>query len=279
LTFDAAQLLDPRVRPQRNQPDRRVAGESGLFHGLGSERTESTRMSALPAVSTSGELSNVSWCAAGKIGRETLLQEIRQLCHFKPGKLLEVGAGRVRIEIPNFFEGTAQRRVRLDLEPATSPDVAASAFAMPFAPESFDTVLCMQMLEHVPTPLMALVEMHRVLRPGGRLIISAPQSWPLHMEPNDYFRYTRYGLEELLSRAGFTIEQTRSCGHFFAVIGVLLSHGALHLGLHAKHSRVRRFWRRRGIAWINHFFLTMERRWGRLSDGNVIDWAVLARRR
>jgi SAM-dependent methyltransferase len=235
-------------------------------------------MSASPAVSENDDLSHAPWRAVGKISRETLWQELKTICHFNPREVLEVGAGTARIRFRNLFQVPAALWMTLDIEPVFSPDVAASVFAMPFAAESFDTVLCMQMLEHVPTPQLALVEIHRVLRPGGRLVISAPQSWALHMEPNDYFRYTRHGLHVLLSEAGFTIEQTRSCGHFFATMGLLLSHGAFHLGLHAKHSLVRRFWRRRGIVWRNRLFLSLERRWGQLSDGNVINWAVLARR-
>ncbi len=148
---------------------------------------------------------------------------------------------------------------------------------MPFAAQSFDTAVCMQVLEHLPMPQEALIEIHRVLRTGGRQVLSAPQSWALHMEPHDYFRFTPHGLEALLTRAGFKIEQLRPCGIFFASVGLLLSHGAQHLGQHARHSRVRRFWRRHGV-WINRIFLGLERRWGNVATGNVINWAVLARR-
>jgi hypothetical protein len=51
-----------------------------------------------------------------------------------------------------------------------------------------------------------------VLRPGGWLVLSAPFYWPLHEEPHDYFRFTRYGLEHLMREAGFTRIEVRPDG-------------------------------------------------------------------
>jgi methionine biosynthesis protein MetW len=52
--------------------------------------------------------------------------------------------------------------------------VIADAAELPFAAESFDVVLCIEVLEHLFTPDQAVKEIHRVLRPGGRLVASAP---------------------------------------------------------------------------------------------------------
>ncbi len=57
-------------------------------------------------------------------------------------------------------------------------------------------------LEHLPEPGLALAEIARTLEPGGRLLIAAPHEWEVHQAPHDYFRYTRYGLQYLLERAG-----------------------------------------------------------------------------
>lgn len=66
---------------------------------------------------------------------------------------------------------------------------------------AYDTVLCLEVLEHVPRPDRAVRELARVLRPGGRLILSVPHLSRLHEEPNDFYRYTRYGVERLLACA------------------------------------------------------------------------------
>ncbi|PWG74541.1 SAM-dependent methyltransferase, partial [Enterococcus hirae] len=72
---------------------------------------------------------------------------------------------------------------------------------------AFDTVLCTQVLEHVRDPKKALQELPRVLRPGGVLILSAPHLSMVHDAPHDYFRYTGFGLAELLDNCGFRAER------------------------------------------------------------------------
>ena len=69
---------------------------------------------------------------------------------------------------------------------------------------SFDAVFCSGVLEHVPRPRAALREIARVLKPGGALLLGLPFRQPLHMPPNDYWRFTEYGIRELLSE-GFQI--------------------------------------------------------------------------
>ena len=82
------------------------------------------------------------------------------------------------------------------------PDVVGDATRLPIASASIDLVFCTQVLEHVPHPRRLLEECRRVLKPAGWLVLSAPFYWPLHEEPHDFFRYTRYGLERLTSEAG-----------------------------------------------------------------------------
>jgi SAM-dependent methyltransferase len=93
-----------------------------------------------------------------------------------------------------------------------TPDVVADALHLPIASKSVDFVFCTQVLEHVPQPWVLMSECHRVLKSGGWLILSAPFYWPLHEEPHDYFRFTRYGLESLVAGAGFSQCQIRCDG-------------------------------------------------------------------
>lgn len=77
--------------------------------------------------------------------------------------------------------------------------------------ESFDSVVSFEVLEHLSEPQMMLKEANRILRKGGVLILSMPFQWWIHEEPWDYQRFTRYGLEYQLKKAGFTdivIEET-----------------------------------------------------------------------
>jgi SAM-dependent methyltransferase len=105
---------------------------------------------------------------------------------------------------------------------AKDADISASLDRLPIADASFDAVLCTQVLEHVDDPLATLIELYRVLRPEGRLGLTVPLVWPLHEEPFDFFRYTRYGLESLMTRAGFTDVVVAPRNGYFATIAQLL---------------------------------------------------------
>jgi SAM-dependent methyltransferase len=77
--------------------------------------------------------------------------------------------------------------------------------SVPCADESFDAVLSTQVLEHVDDPGLYLSECHRVLRPGGRLLLSTHGMMLYHPDPVDYWRWTCAGLRRIVEDAGFTI--------------------------------------------------------------------------
>lgn len=85
------------------------------------------------------------------------------------------------------------------------PDVFADAARLPFRSGSFDTVVMLEVLEHLRYPREALIEAGRVLSPGGTAIVSMPFLYPLHDAPHDYQRYTRHGLERELAASGLAI--------------------------------------------------------------------------
>jgi SAM-dependent methyltransferase len=96
------------------------------------------------------------------------------------------------------------------------PDVLADLTQpLPFENNDADTLLCFQVLEHLPTPGPFLKECFRMLKPGGSLILSVPFQWRVHEAPYDYYRYTRYGLEYLLQEAGFKGSVIREMGGFW----------------------------------------------------------------
>lgn len=66
-----------------------------------------------------------------------------------------------------------------------------------------DTVVSFQVLEHLCEPQVMLGEAHRILKPGGGILITVPFQWWIHEAPYDYYRYTRHGLDYLLTKAGF----------------------------------------------------------------------------
>lgn len=91
---------------------------------------------------------------------------------------------------------------------------------MPMVPAgSYDSAICLEVLEHVPHPLQALREIYRILRPGGRLLLSVPHLSRLHDLPYDYFRFTHLGLRVLLETAGFEVVEIDAKGGLFAFLG------------------------------------------------------------
>lgn len=130
------------------------------------------------------------------------------------GDVLDVGAGRYsryRALCTNVRSWKT-----LDTDAKWQPDIVASAEAMPVPDASFDGVLCTQVLEHVAHPQAVIREIFRVLKPGGRCLLTAPQWTELHEVPHDYFRYTRYGLETLCVDAGFRIDIMEQRGKYHA---------------------------------------------------------------
>ncbi|WP_114679280.1 class I SAM-dependent methyltransferase [Desulfotruncus alcoholivorax] len=75
---------------------------------------------------------------------------------------------------------------------------------LPFDDASFDAILNTQVLEHLEYPRLAVKELFRVLKPGGKLFLTAPMAHEEHQVPYDFFRYTSYGLKSICDQAGFS---------------------------------------------------------------------------
>jgi len=79
-------------------------------------------------------------------------------------------------------------------------DIKSTIYNIPVGNNSFDNILCTQALEHIEFPEEAFKEFHRILKKGGKLILSAPLGFGEHQIPHDYYRYTRYALINLGKR-------------------------------------------------------------------------------
>jgi SAM-dependent methyltransferase len=140
--------------------------------------------------------------ASNRFSRENLnefLEREIEALEARPGvkRVLNVGAGGpLAARIASLRES---RVVSVDLDPARRPDVLADVCDLRcFQAESFDAVFLMEVLEHVPTPDLAISEIHRVLAPGGRFVLSTPFMFEIHEGPHDYYRFTEHGLRHLL---------------------------------------------------------------------------------
>jgi SAM-dependent methyltransferase len=150
-----------------------------------------------------------------QIERELLNKQIKNASSYVSGAVLDVGAGNCD-RYRHFFQ--YDKYVRMDIEKGENVDVVGSADNIPFSENGFDSIVCTQVFEHLKYPEKATKEMHRVLKNGGFVIITVPQTGALHEEPHDYWRFTKYGVMELFERNGFELVEYSQRGGFFVVI-------------------------------------------------------------
>jgi SAM-dependent methyltransferase len=119
------------------------------------------------------------------------------------GRLVDIGCGSK--PWAQLFAPYVTEHIGVDPKPPPAPhdvDFVADAYDVPLPDSSADTVLVTEVLEHLEEPVRALEEVRRLLRPGGAIIITTPLLFPVHEKPRDFFRYSPYGLEHVMRRAG-----------------------------------------------------------------------------
>jgi len=112
--------------------------------------------------------------------------------------------------------------VSLDIKNPGDLGIVGDIHSIPFPDNSFEGVICTQVLEHVADPLKACSEMYRVLTGNGLILLTIPFVWKEHPSPEDYWRFTRDGGKHLLSQAGFVDIETHSNGGYFISLNYLL---------------------------------------------------------
>lgn len=150
----------------------------------------------------------------------------------------------------------------------TRPDIFGDASRLPVADACVDTVLLIEVVEHLREPGAALAEAARVLKPGGRLLMTVPFAYPLHDQPHDFQRWTAHGVAHQLQRAGLrpvTIEET---GSAIAVAAGNLSMALAKGGLDAIAARS---WRMAGVVLLPPLILAAN------LYGVIVAWLFPAR--
>ncbi len=132
--------------------------------------------------------------------------------------ILNVGSGGFVSRSIKKLE--CQNVLNIDIDADRGPDMVVDVCAMDqFDNDSFDAIFMVEVLEHVNSPTKAISEIHRVLRKDGVFILTTPFIFEMHDCPFDYYRFTRYGLELLLSE--FSSIEIRARNKYLDTIVVL----------------------------------------------------------
>jgi len=180
---------------------------------------------------------------AHRIARASIARAMRAVAPQARGDLVDIGCGLRPYQ--SLFAPHIGRYIGIDYPPAgddrTQIDatIYADSTHLPLRDRCVDTVLTTQVLEHVPEPLHMLREAHRVLRPGGRLIMTAPFVWGEHETPRDFYRYTSYGLRYLLGRTSLRVLDVSPLDGLYAVLGQMYL-DELNIAYHTRSRRARR---------------------------------------
>jgi SAM-dependent methyltransferase len=185
-----------------------VPGHQGAALSLSLETATGSAAIALP-------LPAPSLPSSERLARETMEKEqafIRFVTEVNDRRLdvIEVGARPVgsRTEALRDRFPRARRYVGMDVHPGHTVDVLGDAHELSrlVGPRSFDAVFSGAVLEHLGMPWVVAAEINRVLRPGGLVYHIAPQAWPVHEEPNDFWRFTDEALKVLFGEPfGFEV--------------------------------------------------------------------------
>jgi SAM-dependent methyltransferase len=158
------------------------------------------------------------------LARRALFQAVQESATYMKGDLLDVGCGQKPYK--NLFNVTKYIGIEVEQEghDHTNEDVDLyyDGKHFPFENATFESVLTSQVLEHVFHPDDFLTEIHRVLTPQGRLLLTVPFVWDEHEQPYDYARYSSFGLRHLLEKNGFTIlSHKKTLGDFRVIVQLI----------------------------------------------------------
>ena len=158
-----------------------------------------------------------------------LIKDIKEaLENYARGNFLDLGCGNKPYETiynPLTKQQTGCDAIQSD---KNKVDVVCLATDLKFENDSFDSILCTQVLEHVYDHHTMMKEVFRVLKPGGHIMLTVPFVWELHEEPHDFFRFTPHALSALFNEAGLIIDYIKPNGGKWAAIYQLRNNMLYH---------------------------------------------------
>lgn len=150
------------------------------------------------------------------------------------GRLADLGCGNVpfyhvykELVTENIcvdWPGSLHKNEYLDLECDLNKP-------LPLEDNSFDTLVISEVLEHIANPELIWQEMTRILKPGGKLILSVPFMYKIHEAPHDYYRYTEFALKNFAQKNDLKLLELKAFGGLPEVLTDIYAKNLLKLPL------------------------------------------------
>jgi len=115
-----------------------------------------------------------------------------------------------------------KKYISIDIVAGKNVDLVADVHDLPFENESFDLIMCVEVLEHLRNPARAINEMFRCLNSNGAIILSTRFLFPLHPDPYDYYRFTPDSLKLLFDK--FKIIKIYPVGNVLTTLSMIFLH-------------------------------------------------------
>lgn len=148
--------------------------------------------------------------------RKGLLKYISQNRNYISGRCMDFGCGEKPYE--QLFSTTEYIGVEIETENKKSGIVYYDGKKLPFVDGYFDCIICSQVLEHIPNIDEIIFEFYRVLKKGGYILLTVPFSYPEHLKPFDFRRFSSYGIKYLMQTKGFRVITYQKSGNYIETI-------------------------------------------------------------
>ncbi len=146
----------------------------------------------------------------------------------KGKKILDAGAGESQYKIycehldyiaQDFamYDGVGDSKgIQKEKRDYSNLDIVSDITSIPIENDYFDAVMCIEVFEHLPNPIEALLELNRVLKPGGKLILTAPFASLTHYSPYHYATgFNKYFYEHHLKKIDHDSIRIEANGNYF----------------------------------------------------------------
>lgn len=131
--------------------------------------------------------------------------------------VLDIGCG----EKPYYHKSIKANIICGDIRQTEKTQVICDVMSLPLKKSKFDGVLCLSSLYYYKNPFQAIKQISSILKKNGKFVLITPFIYPIHDIPIDKYRFTRYGLMEILKNE-FDIKKIKAIGGIFSIPSLFL---------------------------------------------------------